>query len=197
MSPAPEPPVDEMDAAIAQAAPASGDAARAREAAMLAAAHHEALYRWARALSGWSREEAMEVVQRTYMEVIEGRADLLAARDPCAFLFGVARRQAASLRRRRSIWGRVLRLEQGRAPRDETPDSPEQSAADGERLAALRRAVLQLEGRQLQVVTLVFLEGLTIEAAAGAMGVSLGSARTHYHRAKRKLARLLEVEDDR
>jgi len=170
-----------------------GDASRAAE---LASRHHGSLYRWAESLARWNREEAMEIVQQTYLEVLEGRADLAGADDPKAFLFGVARRVAASRRRRRSIWGRILRVDLSRQPTPEPPPSPEDSTAAGQRADRVQRALGALEGRQLQLVTLVFVEGLTIEESSRVLGISLGTARTHYHRAKQRLARLLEEPDD-
>lgn len=161
-------------------------------AAEIASLHHAALFRWARALASWDEEEAMEIVQQTYLQVIEGRADLLSARDPVTFLFGVARRVAASRRRRRSIWGRILRLELGRASTTKTGTDPESEAWQQERTESVRRAVGKLEGRQREIVELVFVHNMSIEQAARVLGVSVGTARTHYHRAKSKLARLLE-----
>jgi RNA polymerase sigma-70 factor (ECF subfamily) len=160
--------------------------------AEIASLHHAALFRWARALARWDEEEAMEIVQQTYIEVIEGRADLLSARDPAAFLFGVARRVAASRRRRRTVWSRILRLELGRSPDTGSVPDPETEAGRHRQEARVRRAVTALQGRQREVVELAFLHEMTIEQAAGVLGVSVGSARTHYHRAKSKLARLLE-----
>jgi len=164
----------------------------ARAAAEVASRHHATLFRFSLALARFDREEAEEIVQQTYLEVVEGRADLLGASDPKAFLLGVARRVAASRRRRRSIWGRILRLEIGRTASVPAGPDPEAEAAGSERDARVRAALSRLEGRQLQMATLVFVEGLTVEEAGRALGVSVGSARTHYHRAKQRLARLLE-----
>jgi len=163
--------------------------------AEIASRHHASLYRWAMALACGDRFEAEEIVQLCYMEVIEGRADLAAAVDARAFLFGVARRVSSSRKRRSSIFGRILRLDFDRIDRPSPAISPEEATSEGERAVSAREALASLEGRQLEVATLVFGEGLTVEEAAAAMGVSLGSARTHYHRAKQKLARLLEDKD--
>jgi RNA polymerase sigma-70 factor (ECF subfamily) len=166
----------------------------AHKAAQRAAEHHESLFRFALALGGRDQEEAMEVVQQTYVEVLEGRADPLGAERPKAFLLGVVRRVAASRRRRRSIWGRILRLEP--ILTQAKPPDPESSAATSERRDLVRQALAALPPRQLQVAALVFAEDLTLEEAARVMGVSLGSARTHYHRAKQRLARLLDKDDE-
>jgi RNA polymerase sigma factor (sigma-70 family) len=161
----------------------------------IASRHHASLFRWALALSRGDRFEAEEIVQQVYVEVIEGRADLPAAKDARAFLFGVARRIAASRRRRQSVWGRIMRLDFDRIDRPSGPPDPEEEIVGGERAARAREALASLGGRQRQVAALVFGEGLTVEEAASAMRVSLGSARTHYHRAKLKLARFLEDDD--
>jgi RNA polymerase sigma-70 factor (ECF subfamily) len=105
----------------------------------------------------------------------------------------VAKKIASSRQRRRSIFGRILYL----APplqAEATHENPENAAALGEDIQRVRTALTKLPARQLQVVTLVFMEGLTIEKAATSMEVSVGSARTHYHRAKRRLATLLMEE---
>jgi RNA polymerase sigma-70 factor (ECF subfamily) len=53
-----------------------------------------------------------------------------------------------------------------------------------------------LPGRQRQVLHLVFHEDLTVEAAAGVRGVTVGSARTHYARGKARLRELLRDREE-
>jgi DNA-directed RNA polymerase specialized sigma24 family protein len=54
-----------------------------------------------------------------------------------------------------------------------------------------------LTQRQRQLLHLVFYQDLTIADAAGVLGVSIGTARTHYERGKQRLREMLTLEDDR
>jgi len=80
----------------------------------------------------------------------------------------------------------ILRLWQRRVE----PEAEPRDADDGER-RRVRAALGGLAARQREVLDLVFFHDLTIEEAARVMGVSLGSARVHYERGKKRLAERL------
>ena len=63
-------------------------------------------------------------------------------------------------------------------------------------LKAFKGVLAKLPRRQQEVLQLVFYQDLSLQEAAEVMGVSLGSARTHYERGKHRLRELLkELEE--
>ncbi len=145
---------------------------------------HLATAGWALGCCCWDREEAEEVLQMTYLKVLDGRARFDERSSFKTWLFGVVRRTAAE--RRRSRWMRVvagLRWQDSRPSPPPVP-TPEALLADSETSRSLRAALETLPARQREVLHLVFYQEMTIEEAARVLGISLGSARTHYHRGK-------------
>ena len=61
--------------------------------------------------------------------------------------------------------------------------------------ALLRSELMALPKRQREVLHLVFYTELSISQAAKVMEVSLGTARTHYERGKRRLRERLDEEE--
>lgn len=147
---------------------------------------HPVSFRWAVTCCRGDREEARDVLQSVYVDVLDGRARFDGIASVRTWLFAVIRRTAASRRRR----GLVRSVLLGRwARRRLEPVSPDPAARleQAERIARIRGAMATLSGRQRQVLELVFHHDLTIEEAAGVLGIGLGSARTHYERGKRAL----------
>ena len=67
---------------------------------------HPASAGWALSCCRWDREEAEEVLQMTYLKILDGRARFDDRSSFKTWLFGVIRRTAAE--RRRSRWLRSL-----------------------------------------------------------------------------------------
>ena len=153
---------------------------------------HPASFSWALSCCRRDREEAEEVLQASYLKLLEGSARFDGRSSFKTFLFGVIRRTAAERRRRRAFQGRWLELWGRAADRGAEPEEPNDSAA---RLRRLDAALARLPRRQREVIELRLQHEMTIEAAAGALAISVGSARVHYARAKERLRRLLGEEE--
>jgi len=156
---------------------------------------HPAGFAWAVRCCRGDRDEAMDVLHVAYVKVLDGRARFERRSSFRTWLFGVIRRTALEEGRKR--WLRTLRLERWRRePRPEPPSVDERLTGD-ERAARLRDAIGRLSKRQQEVLHLVFYQDLTVEEAAGVMGLPVGTARTHYARGKERLRRLLGSEEGR
>jgi RNA polymerase sigma-70 factor (ECF subfamily) len=156
------------------------------------ARHHEPGFGWALACCRWNRSEAEDTLHAAYLKILEGRARFGGRSSFRTWLFGVIRTTAAERRRRRWRRGLAWRRHQPTSPAATPPR--EESQRDAERL---RRELCRLPTRQREVLHLVFYTEVSIAEAARVMGVSLGTARTHYERGKRRLRRRLGLEDAR
>ena len=68
---------------------------------------------------------------------------------------------------------------------------PETLASESETKRNLLQAVAELSTRQRQLLHLVFYQDLTVEEASRVMNISVGTARTHFDRGKRRLREIL------
>jgi RNA polymerase sigma-70 factor (ECF subfamily) len=152
---------------------------------------HAASFGWALWCCGHRREEAEEVLQTTYLKVLAGTARFDGRSSLRTWLFGVIRRTAAERRRRQ--WLRVQLFErwQVREPIAAPAASPEAAASQSESSRHVLQAVAGLSARQRQLLHLVFYQDLTVEEASRVMNISVGTARTHFDRGKRRLREIL------
>jgi len=72
---------------------------------------------------------------------------------------------------------------------------PEGSLTEAKRDQQLRAALQELPGRQRDVLHLVFYQELTVEEAAQALRISVGTARTHFDRGKGRLRQILASKE--
>ena len=150
-------------------------------------AHHRAGFAWSLACCGRDREEAEDVLQASYVKILDGRAEFAGRSSFKTFLFGVIRKTASEARRRR-----IVRDWFGAHP-VRTPRTTENASDASDDRLALLGALAKLPRRQREVLELVFYVGLTVEEAAETLGVSPGTARVHYDRGKRRMASLLGI----
>jgi RNA polymerase sigma-70 factor (ECF subfamily) len=154
---------------------------------------HPNSFGWAMTCCERRREVAEDVLHDVYVKVLAGEARFDGRSAFKTWLFGVIRRTASSVRRRHRLHA-VLGLRDSRRTDRQTAPSPEDDAVTTDRRERTQRALNALSVRQHEVLHLVFYQDLTIEEAATIMSVSVGSARTHYHRGKARMAALLSED---
>jgi len=150
---------------------------------------HSDSFSWALTCCSGHASDAEDVLQTVYLKILQGSARFGGRAAFKTWLFSVIRNQAAKEMRRQMV-RRLFLLRPEDAPQPQpTSPSPDASLQNAERESAFESAINALPRRQREVLHLVFYEALTIDAAAQVMGVSPGSARQHYERAKAKLRR--------
>ncbi len=142
---------------------------------------HSASFAWSMVCCR-DRELAEDVLQSVYVKVLDGRAPHAGRSSFRTWLFAVIR-NAARDRRRQQWWRHASRLDFDALSQLVATTTSNRSPPEDE-LAMIRAAIGELPERQRQIAHLVFYEDLTIADAAEVMGISVGSARRHYARAK-------------
>jgi RNA polymerase sigma-70 factor (ECF subfamily) len=158
---------------------------------------HQDACGWARYCCDGSLADPGDVLQTAYLKVIQGKARPSGTGSLKTWWFGVIRLTTKEEQRRRrfreSLAGKLLRLA---AAGEGAHSAVSRIELDGSS-RELKAALTQLPTRQSEVLHLVFYQDLSISEAAGIMGISLGSARTHYERGKARLRELLSHSPDR
>lgn len=152
---------------------------------------HASSFGWALACCRRDPSDAEEVLQNVYVKVLEGKARFNGSATFKTWLFAVIRKTAADQRRRSVVHGLLLSRAADRPAGAGRTESPDESASRSEMQAVFRRALARLPNRQREALQLVFYHELSLQEAAVVMGVSIGSARTHYDRGKKRLRELL------
>ena len=158
--------------------------------------HHADCHGWALGCCAWDRSAADDVLQTSYLKVLDGRAAFDGRSSFRTGMFAVIRRTAAEQRRRRllrRLWPLRWGTDGAGEPADPAPDVAETLGRE-ESARRLRGALVKLPRRQRELLHLVFYESLSIREAADVLGISLGSARTHYERGKGRLRAVLGTD---
>jgi len=150
---------------------------------------HGQVYGWALSRCDFDHAAAEDLMQQAYVELLSGNARFDNKSSLKTFVFSVVQNLARSRFRRLAT---RLRLVRQYLPAEEAV-ADDEPVAD----AGVWRAVRALPSRQRDIIELVFCRELTVEQASKVMGVSTGTGRVHYERAKKTLrARLLDWSED-
>ena len=152
---------------------------------------HDASFGWALSCCRHDRAEAEEVLQTVYLKILQGKARYGGESKLKTWLFAVIRKTAISERRKHLL--RAMTSVAGTSA-----DLNSQPAVELERTELQRRfqhALKCLPARQRETLHLVFYQDLSLREAAEVMSISIGSARRHYERGKKRLREELDQEE--
>jgi RNA polymerase sigma-70 factor (ECF subfamily) len=151
---------------------------------------HQASFGWALNCCHHNRAEAEEVVQTVYLKILQGKAVYRGESKLQTWLFAVIRKTAISEQRKRVLRTLIL----SSTTRDETCSRPEIEFERSDMQRRFQQALTRLPSRQRETLHLVFYQDLSLSEAAQVMNISIGSARSHYERGKKRLREELNRE---
>ena len=147
---------------------------------------HTDSYAWALRCCAKRVSDAEEVLQISYLKILERKAIYKEQASFKTWLFAVIRFTAIDYYRTQARTQTKLALVSNQLSEglDEEQKNP--------KAALLKQALEQLSPLQQQVLHLVFYQNCTIQEAAEIMKMLIGTARTHYKRGKQQLRKRLE-----
>lgn len=149
---------------------------------------HQASFGWALSCCRHNHADAEEVLQMVYLKVLQGKAIYRGECKLQTWLFAVIRKTAISERRKH-----ILRtLKSIAVPDSDSSAQPEASLERSEMRRRFNEAIARLPARQRETLHLVFYQDLSLSEAAEIMNISVGSARRHYERGKKRLREALD-----
>lgn len=143
--------------------------------------NHSQAYVWALQCCNFDEELAKDVLQDTYLKILEQKARFQGRSAFKTWLFAVIRNTSSD--HFKTIQKHQEMLTSIQPQLNEQEDEPKAQTT----VANVHRILQTLAPRQREVVTLVFYHELTIQEAADIMKISVGSARQHYDRGKKAL----------
>ena len=159
---------------------------------------HGASFGWALNCCRRDRTEAEEVLQMVYLKILEGKARFRGEASLKTWLFAVIRKTAIG-EHRKNILRKLRWSDSSEAATTLVSPLAQPGAAfeKSETQALFQTAMKSLPRRQREALHLVFYQDLSLNEAAEVMGISIGSARQHYDRGKKRLREYLgQTESD-
>jgi RNA polymerase sigma-70 factor (ECF subfamily) len=149
------------------------------------------------AAQGVERSEVEDLAQLAFINAYKGMAGFRGDAKLSSWLYRIATNVAKQHQKRRAVRPSVSSVEEamesGRHPVDERGDTTRIAV----RNRVLAAALGELPLRQRECLMLYYMEELTYEEIAEALGLNLNTVRTQIRRGKQKLAAVLESAEYR
>jgi RNA polymerase sigma-70 factor (ECF subfamily) len=155
------------------------------------ATHHQDSFAWALRCCAGNRQEAEDLLQSSYLKILEQKARYRQQQAQFkTWLFTIIRNTAVDFYRKKSP--HVIQLNEALNGNIESFIDADTGLQTDETQAIFKEMLTQLSAQQQQVLHLVFYQDMSIEEAAKVMGITTGTARTHYERGKKQLRKKLK-----
>ena len=133
--------------------------------------------------------EARQILQQTWVKVLQGLGRLREPRKLPLWLYSIARKTALSHLRSRYSEQALFQREA------EVPDLPDESTdLRLDEVEQVHYGLSRLSLMQREVLTLFFLQDLSLEEIAAVLEIPVGTVKSRLHHAKRALKAILEQE---
>ncbi|AZQ11569.1 RNA polymerase sigma factor [Shewanella khirikhana] len=144
--------------------------------------HHKRIYALALRLGG-EPSLADEILQESFVRLWHKLPQFRGESQFGTWFYSLALNQALNtLKQHRSFWARFI-------PDWQLQDAPQSSSQDDSLL--LDRLILRLPERARLVFVLFAVEGFSHEEVAKVLGISAGTSKAHYHRARELMKEML------
>jgi RNA polymerase sigma-70 factor (ECF subfamily) len=151
---------------------------------------HTASFGWALSCCRQDYALAEEVLQTVYLKILQGKACFRGDSKLQTWLFAVIRNTAVT-ERRKTLLPRLI----GSITETRSNSQPATEFERSEMQRRFQQALERLPARQRETLHLVFYQEMSLREAAEVMSISIGSARQHYERGKRRLREALDNEE--
>lgn len=151
---------------------------------------NDPIWRYVRRLAG-NDDDAAEMVQDIWLRVVRGISRLRDASRLRPWLFGIARRVAMDRLRNQYAAPSLADIDMDGIASDDDVSAVEDD------LAAMENELARLPVVEREVLTLFYLNELSLAEVADVMGVPVGTVKSRLFRARRLLRSVLTPQGDR
>jgi RNA polymerase sigma-70 factor, ECF subfamily len=143
-----------------------------------------------------SRQLAEDLVQEVYIRVLRSHKNFEGKSSEKTWLFSIAKNVAIDYFRKQKGWkGRILEKFDWSQPLKGENDIPEEVAVQKEEIRDLYKCIEKCTTDQRMVITMRYIQDLSISETAEVLGWTESKVKTTQHRAIKALKKLMEQQE--